>query len=306
MYNIYVSNKSSVSVFVRLHPKKISDLNDNFHQELDRLTRGAEGDRGDEDSTQTRSNVSSFLARWSFCMIPKGGTAPFVVEDMNDSTRMYASLYSKRRLWHVDYQVLSVKYGCLIVKSHEVNPISSFWLHPSMSTLHSSSQDLVPIYFSQINPEPQWILRKKGDNVNTAAFIRTGEGDTYFGRLSVDHVPCKVTSIPGNRCTQHDQLHTWEAPDGSKQQCGELLLDSGHEFFRAKMGDQMPPHAVILGVNDSGEPNYLGRIGGSIPCSVTSEDDKVGYFNYFAGVPKRAERGEIMVLTGHGSKCLWY
>lgn len=293
MYSIYVSNKSGVNVFVRLHRQQISDLNGNFHRELDQLTARAEDPRGNTDSTQSKPKVSSFLARWGFCMIPKGATTPFAVEDTIDTTRMYASLYSSRRLWLIDYEVLSVKYGCVDVMSHKQNPRSTHaW---PLASRKLFAQDPVPVYFRQTNPEPHWIKRKKGDCVKSENLIRTGRGNGCFGRLSFDHAPCRVTYI---RQDEEREMDTWEAFDGRKEQLGELLMDTGHEFFRAKIGDRMPPHAVTVGVNDNGELKYLGRIGDGIPCSVTAEDDKVGYFDYFSGEQKQAERGEIMVLTG--------
>ena len=56
MYNIYVTNKSEKSVYVRIQSQKISTLNKTFHHELERLA-------GHDDSTvdsQPQQSVNSY------------------------------------------------------------------------------------------------------------------------------------------------------------------------------------------------------------------------------------------------------
>ena len=303
MYNIYVTNKSDVNVFVRLHRQQISSLNENFHRELDKLTArdGPRSPRSDGNNSQTRSTVSSFLARWGFCNIPKRATMPFVAEDVADCTRMYASLYSQSRLWLMDYEVHSSKYGCVFVNQHVKSHHVQDWPLNlgDLRSLGSHSQSLVPVYLSQINPEPQWITKKKGDCVDTGQFIGTGIGGAYFGHSSFGGgTTCKVTSLRDDQNLV--KFDTWEAVNGNQEEVGELLKDTGHEFVRAKSGDYMPPHAVMVGVSDTDGPLYLGRVRGNTPCSITTDDDRVKYFCYYSGYQKEVERGEIMVLTGHG------
>ena len=75
---------------------------------------------------------------------------------------------------------------------------------------------------------------------------------------------------------------------------GELLKDTGHEFVRAKTGDPMPPHAVVAGVSVPEGSLYLGRVGGNIPCSITTENGRIKSFCYGSN---KVQNGEILLLT---------
>lgn len=144
MYNIYVTNYSSKSVYVRLHSQKISTANESFHHELERLSRGRESPTLD---SQPEQSVNSYLVRWGFCNIPASITIPFPTEVHNDKPgRMYASLYAHSKLWVMDYEVNCSRYGCLIVKARTV-------------TLQGQEE----LYLSQTNPSPRWIPRRTGD-----------------------------------------------------------------------------------------------------------------------------------------------
>ena len=81
MYNIYVTNKSSDIVYVRLRPEEIASLNGNIHQDLHKRS---------DDSEIDESYVHRYLVRWGFCMIPPQKTLSFTIgiSRGHDGTRM--------------------------------------------------------------------------------------------------------------------------------------------------------------------------------------------------------------------------
>lgn len=253
---------------MRLHSQKISTVNESFHHELERLSRGRESPTLD---SQPEQSVNSYLVRWGFCNIPARVTIPFPTEVHNDKPgRMNASLYARSKLWVMDYEVNCTRYGCLsIVKARAMTP-----------------QGQENFYLSLTNPSPHWISRRTGDGE---------EGDLYFGRSSVGGLkPCKVTK----KVVKYPPVFDcWNTTSGEKVFSGELLQDTGHELVRAKIGDPVPPNAVIAGLSETDGTLYLGRVGGSIPCAVSTEKDKIKNFCFYAAGVKQVENGEIVVLT---------
>jgi len=129
--------------------------------------------------------------------------------------------------------------------------------------------------------------------------IRAGidavDGHFYFGRSSPGcPKPCKVTTKTVN---YQPVLDCWKTVSGEQALSGEILQDTGHELVRAKTGDPVPPNAVMAGLSDSDGTLYLGRVGGSIPCAVSAESDRIKYFCFYTDRVKQVESGEIVVLT---------
>ena len=81
---------------------------------------------------------------------------------------------------------------------------------------------------------------------------------------------------------------------GSLVRIGEILLETGH---RALSGDPVPPNAVNVGVSETEGSLFLVRVGGTIPCSISTENRKIKDFIYFKEGKKQVENGEIMVLS---------
>lgn len=281
MYNVYVTNKSGNSVYVRLQSQKISTLNENFHHELERLTELY-------SPTVDSQSVNSYLVRWGFCSIPADVTMPFAAEAHNDDPHMYASLYAPSKLWAMDYEVNCTRYGCLLVEQKTAA------VH--VRKLRKWRDEL---YLSKTNPNPVWIGRKSGGPLPLNDIITAGidavEGELYFGRSSLGcPKPCKVTIKTDN---YQSVFNYWMSFSGEKALSGEILQDTGHELVRTRIGDPLPPNAVIAGVSDSDGPLYLGRVGGNIPCAVSTDGDRIKYFRFHAGGVKQVESGEILVLT---------
>jgi len=82
------------------------------------------------------------------------------------------------------------------------------------------------------------------------------------------------------------------------EQGGDILCDTGHEFVRAKTGDPVPPHAVVAGVSKPEGSLYLGRVGGNMACSISTEGGKIKSFCYAS---EKVQSGEILVLTNDRS-----
>ena len=82
---------------------------------------------------------------------------------------------------------------------------------------------------------------------------------------------------------------------------GEILLDPGHQLVRASSGDPVPPTAVIVGVSETEGSLLLGKVGGTIPCSINTKDGKLIHFIFLRKREKQVENGEIMVLTNAAS-----
>ena len=257
MYSIYVTNKSGYNVYIRLQHEKMSAENPNFPLELDNL-------KGDKTKVD---NVNSYLVRWGFCLIIPHHTMSVPIDVGYHGQCKYASLFAHSKLWTMDYEMNCVRYGCLFIKSSSLRQICD-----------------PKFYLDQANPEPVWIKGNKGEAI-PKGIVKAGP-QTYVGRTPLGDKPCQVT-VTGN------QLDIWCGFKDSFSH-GEILRNNGHEFFRAKTGDLMPPHAVITGVSEPEGSLYLGRVGGNIPCSVSTEGGRIKSFCYGS---KKVQSGEILVLT---------
>ena len=271
MYDVYVISNHTEYVYVRLKPQELSSVNPKFHQELHSLVRQGKMDK---------SYIQTFLVRWGFRLIPPGETVSFATAACSSSggTLMYASLYAQSELWAMDEEVDFHKFGCLLIRRRYMSSINSF-----------------SFGFRQVNPEPVWIGAHDGDNIPTNA-IKSSSGleVEYFGR-SVNGVPCGVSVTANNKCSGWNSNRGYQLPKTS----GEILQATGHQLYRVKSGDPIPPNAVIVGVSGTEGSLYLGRVGGKIPCSVSTEDGKIKKFFYRTGEKTRFESssGEILVLT---------
>ena len=274
MYNVYVTNKSENIVYVRLKSQELSSLNVNFHQELHTLVN-----KGDVDE----SYIQTFLVRWGFRLIPPQETLSFATFEPsgNCGTLMYASLFAASQLWVMDEEVDFLKFGCLFVRSVSV---------PNFKIIFT---------LSQVNPEPVWIKKSQKDTFpenSIEAYSDSGySSPCYFGR-SNHGVPCAV-SVSDKTCG------TWAEGDKTFHSSGHILRATGHQLYRVKSGDPLPPNAVVVGLSDTEGFLYLGRVEGSYgrkpPCSVSTEDGKIKQFFYPIGDKTRFENacGEILVLT---------
>ncbi|KAJ7382352.1 hypothetical protein OS493_035411 [Desmophyllum pertusum] len=88
-------------------------------------------------------------------------------------------------------------------------------------------------------------------------------------------------------------------PGAASYESGDLLKNTGFELIRANKGDAVPPNAVMSGVTEADGSLFVGRVGGSIPCHITTKDGKIQHFVYglLPGGVKRVENGEVIVLT---------
>ena len=269
MYNVYVTNQSTHNVYIRLRRQTLSLENPKFHSQIEKFTVDKE-----HDVMQLTSGLNSFLVQMGFCMIPPQKTMSFTIGTANDATRMYASLYALSKLWIMDYEVDYLNFGCLFVKSASV---------PGSEAV---------LFLNQANPEPVWTLADSGDPL-PANMIKAGSHESdegfYFGR-SNRGIPCRFT-------TNKNVCHLWEIDSDDWISAGEILQDTGHQLLRALSGDPVPPNAVNVGVSETEGSLFLGRVGGTIPCSISTENGKIKHFIYFKQGEKKVENGEIMVLT---------
>ena len=74
----------------------------------------------------------------------------------------------------------------------------------------------------------------------------------------------------------------WVTVCGEEVLSGELLRDTGQELVCSRIGDPVPPNAVIAGLSDSDGALYLGKVGGNIPCAVSTDGDRIKYFCFHA------------------------
>ena len=212
--------------------------------------------------------VVGLLVQNGFCLITPNQTIPFPTDQAVGGTRMYASLYAVSTLWIMDFEINCTSYGCQFIKSEEFNFKTIYKLY-------------------QANPEAFWLPAKGGNPLLFLNPVKVSP-QNYFGRLSAgDGTPCTVS-------TCGSQINAWHTTSGFCFNTGELLIDTGHEFVRASAGDDLPPHGVISGVCEPEGSLYLGRIGGSMPCSISTEGGKIKSF--LCG-PKKVQSGEILVLT---------
>jgi len=147
-------------------------------------------------------------------------------------------------------------------------------------------------HLTQANPEPVWISAKQGDALssNIVKVGHQGGRRVYLGRSSYGSIPCSVTVTSRNQFKNWVPLKNVPHP----KQSGDILLDTGHEFVRAKTGDPVPPHAVVAGVSQPEGSLYLGRVGGNMVCSISTEGGKIKSFCYAS---QKVQSGEILVLT---------
>jgi len=270
MYSIYVTNTTYRQVYIRLQHEKLSAVNPSFHDELDKL-------KGDNE----KGKLSSYLVRWGFCLLPPGQTMPFPVDVVNYGPWRFASLYEESytgKLWNMDYEMNCMRYGCLFLKE-------MLMYHQSM------------FHFEQANPKPFWVPAKKGAalprKIEDIVCVGFQEGlDVYFGRSSCRGAPRSVNGTRDGRFSSWKPINDEQIHESDES--GHVLYDRGHEFVRAKAGDPVPPHAVVTGVSEPEGSLYLGRVGGNIPCTISTEGGNIKYFCYQSN---KVQSGEILVLT---------
>jgi len=225
---------------------------------------------------------ATFLAIGGFCLIYPQGTLPFPVG--NAVTPLYISVVCKKGF--VSFPIDPKMYGCISIK------------------LSQYGFDDPKIVLLPYNPTAVWIPAKSGDELPTDLAVEAGVGRNdkerlYFGRLympssgiigKLGGIPCAVTSS-GN-------CEKWSVGVDSGYN-GDLLKNTGYELIRANGGDRVPPNAVMTGVTQASGSLFVGRVGGSIPCYITtSEDGKIQYFYYgLDGKNFSVTNGEVMVLT---------
>ena len=214
-----------------------------------------------------KENATRQLVQCGFCLITPHQTIPFPTDQAISGTRMYASLYAVSTLWIMDFEINCTRYGCLFIKCKEFNGITTFFLN-------------------QANPEPVWVIANNGVPL-PSNIVKLGP-QNYFGRLSGgSSAPCKVN-------TNGAHIFAWRTNmGGHPAYSGELLKDTGHEFVRANAGDDVPPNGVKSGVCEPEGSLYLGRIGGNMPCSISTEGGKIKSFLYGT---QKVQSGEILVL----------
>ena len=269
MYNIYVTNKSGHDVaYVRLSSEKL--------QYADSYVQKIKEEILDKEGKEWSKEYISFLALAGFCLIPAGKTRAFLVE--NAGAIMYVSVVCLSRVWIANFPFDPKMYGCLAILGRISNKTN--------------------IVASPYNPTPVWIPATSGDKVPSDT-IEAGNGrhmneQLYFGRIANNGgMPCAVTSS-GNICGE------WVVdPRANLCRSGDLLKDTGFELIRANKGDAVPPNAVMSGVTEADGSLFVGRVGGSIPCHITTEDGTIQHFVFglLGGGLKRVENGEVMVLT---------
>ena len=191
MFSIYITSKSLQSVYIRLHHEKLSATKPNFYHELD----------------NAKENATRHLVQCGFCLITPSQTIPFPTDQAINGTRMYASLYAVSTLWIMDFEINCTRYGCLFIKSREFNYQTTCQLY-------------------QANPKPFWIPANQG-NPLPSNLVKAGP-QNYFGRLSGDGTPCKVT-------TNGSQINAWCTMSGNIAHSGELLGDRGMSLFEPRL-----------------------------------------------------------------------
>lgn len=264
MYDVHVTNKSYQKIYLRLKPRELSSSNASFNKELHAMVK---------------SEIHAFLVRWGFHLIPPQGTQSFVTGNVplnskDEGSHMYVSLYAESLLWIMDDEVDFRYFGCLFVKRDPLN--ASFT-------------------YSAVNPEPLWVRANCLFTFPPNAIkITSSPYEQFFGR-SLNGMPCAVIfSLSPNNVRM---CHSWWEGSGVAYSEGDILLDTGHQFYRVKRGDPMPPNAVIFGTSDTEGVLYLGRVG-TMPCSISTADGKIKAFSYSRfNLRFEIANGEILVLT---------
>lgn len=266
MYSIYVTNKLGYFVYMRLSVEKM--------QYADGYVQKIKEEILDKQSYEMSNQYISLMALSGFCIIPPGKTRAFLVE--NVAAPVYVSVVQSSTVWVANFPLDPKMYGCMAIFS-----------------------DALPngknITVSPYNPEAVWLPAKTGDQL-PSDIIKAGVGlynkHLYFGRKASMNGsrPCAVTSN-GNLCNM------WLMAGNVTNESGDLLKNTGFELIRAKRGDPIPPNAVMTGVTEAGGSLFVGRVGGSIPCHITTEDGKIQCFVYGLDKEIKVANGEVMVLT---------
>lgn len=270
MYSIYISNQSGVTAYVRPSSEKLQ-YSDSYVQKLKEEIL--------DNSGCWTKECMSYLTIGGFCFIAPQGTLTLPVE--NAATSLYISVVCVQNpplVGLVNFPFDPKMYGCISIK------------------LCGGGIVLLPY-----NPKPVWFPNRSGDilptdfTVSDAGVGRSVNERLYFGRSLLDlddgGIPCAVTSS-GN-------CRTWIIPGLGKfsKERGDLLKNTGFELIRAKRGDLVPPNAVMAGVTAAEGSLFVGRVGGSIPCYITTEDGKIQCFVYGFQELETVPNGEVMVLT---------
>ena len=277
MYSIYINNQSGFAAYVRLSSEKMQ-YSDSYLQKLKEeiLNKTREKEWAKE--------YASFLAIGGFCFIsPAQDTLPFPVE--NAATSLYISVVCVPSITAllINFPFDPKMYGCISIK---------------LSPYGFEDPKIVLLPY---NPKPEWFPTKSGVQLPPEYIVEAGVGRNaeerlYYGRSCMpswnmnpgDGIPCAVTS--SGKCRE------WMV-GGVGYKNGDLLKNTGFELIRAKRGDSVPPNAVMTGVTEADGSLFVGRVGGNIPCYLTTKDGKIQCFVYGFEKEKRVENGEIMVLT---------
>ncbi len=261
MYSIYVTNKLDYFVYMRL---SVAKQGRSFCY-VERIMKA---------DTLSNEYISE-MALDGFCVIPPGKTRAFLVE--NVAAPVYVSVVTSSTVWVNNFSFDPTMYGCMAISSE---------------ALPNGKNIAVTPY----NPEAGWLSAKTGDQL-PSDIIKAGVGRSdnehlYFGRKASMYggIPCAVTS-DGSLCNK------WLMAGNVTYESGEYLKNTGFELIRAKRGDPIPPNAVMSGVTEADGSLSVGRVGGTIPCYVTTEDGKIQCFVYGLDKETRVANGEIMVLT---------
>ena len=273
MHNIHINNQSSVAAYVRLSSEKMQ-YSDSFVQKLEEELFTY------YDRTRDlgwRKECAFSLAIGSFCFISPNGTLSLPVE--NAATSLYISVVCYEGIVGLfNFPFDPNMYGCISINL----------------SLYRKESEIVLLPY---NPKAAWFPAKSGDKLPTDFAVEAGVGRNveerlYFGRMSfsVDSsIPCAVTS--SGKCGK------WKVGNYEGEK-GDLLKNTGFELIRAKRGDPVPPNAVMTGVIPTVGSLFVGRVGGNIPCYITTENGKIEDFVY--GIHREkcyAGNGEVMVLT---------
>ena len=269
MYSFYFTNKLQHVVYCRLSEEKLK-LDDGYVQKMKEEIL----DINVNEIYVVPKEYISALALCGFCMISPGKTHAFSVQ--NATSLVYASIVYASTVWVANFPFDPKMYGCVAIS-------------PEILSNRTS------IVVSPYNPEAVWLQAKTGDQL-PSDIIKAGIGryneHLYFGRKAGADggIPCAVASN-GSLC------NTWLMVGSVTHESGELLKNTGFELIRAKRGDPIPPNAVMTGVREDDGSLFVGKVGGTIPCYVTTEDGKIQSFVYGFDKEKRVANGEVMVLT---------
>lgn len=283
MYDVHVTNKSDQNIYLRLKPRELSSSNASFNKELHAMVKTA----GGIDELRS-SEIHAFLVQCGFHLIPPQRTQSFATGNVplssnHQGSHMYLSLYAESVLWIMDDEADFRNFSCLFVKRDPRN------VNPRYSSFT----------YSAVNPEPLWVTANcYGPFPPNTIKISSSPLEKCFGR-SPNGLPCAVISWLPPYSVQMCQ--SWIEGSGMSYTQGDILIDTGHQFYRVKRGDPVPLNAVIVGTSNTEGVLYLGRVG-TIPCSISTEDGKIKKFFYSTfNLISESANGEILVLTSDAS-----